>query len=43
LYDMIHPNANKTFTVRSVLWMPIKDKINTYLSSIYGKDFDEIL
>jgi alkyl hydroperoxide reductase subunit AhpC len=39
LYDMIHPNANETLTVRSVLSLgQIKDKIK-YLSCFYRKEF----
>jgi alkyl hydroperoxide reductase subunit AhpC len=40
LYDMIHPNANETLTVRSVLSLGlIKDKIESYLSCFYRKEF----
>jgi alkyl hydroperoxide reductase subunit AhpC len=40
LYDMIHPNANETLTVRSVLSLgQIKDKIKSYLSCFYRKEF----
>jgi alkyl hydroperoxide reductase subunit AhpC len=44
LYDMIHPNANETLTVRSVFIIgPDKDKIESYLSCFYRKEFfDEI-
>jgi hypothetical protein len=36
LYDMIHPNANETLTVRSVLSLGlIKDKIKSYLSCFW--------
>ena len=45
LYDMIHPNANDTLTVRSVFVVGPDDKIKltlTYPAST-GRDFDEIL
>jgi thioredoxin-dependent peroxiredoxin len=45
LYDMIHPNANDTVTVRSVFFIDPKKKIRatiTYPAST-GRNFDEIL
>ena len=45
LYDMIHPNANDTFTVRSVFIIDPNKKIRatiTYPAST-GRNFDEIL
>src|SRR5450432_2732452 len=45
LYDMIHPNANDTLTVRSVFVIDPKKKIRliiTYPASA-GRNFDEIL
>ena len=45
LYDMIHPNANDTLTVRSVLIIDPKKKVRlmlTYPAST-GRNFDEIL
>jgi len=45
LYDMIHPNANDTFTVRSVFIIGADKKIKliiTYPAST-GRDFSEIL
>ena len=45
LYDMIHPNANETFTVRSVFIVGPDKKIKltlTYPAST-GRNFDEIL
>jgi alkyl hydroperoxide reductase subunit AhpC len=45
LYDMIHPEANDTLTVRSVFIIDPKKKIRamiTYPAST-GRDFDEIL
>jgi alkyl hydroperoxide reductase subunit AhpC len=45
LYDMIHPNANDTFTVRSVFVIAPDKTIKlmiTYPAST-GRDFDEIL
>ncbi len=45
LYDMIHPNANDTFTVRSVFIIGPDKKIKltiTYPAST-GRNFDEIL
>ncbi len=45
LYDMIHPNANDTLTVRSVYVIGPDDKVKlqlTYPAST-GRNFDEIL
>ena len=45
LYDMIHPNANDTFTVRSVFVIDNNKKVRltiTYPAST-GRNFDEIL
>ncbi len=45
LYDMIHPNANDTFTVRSVFIIDPKKKLRltlTYPAST-GRNFDELL
>ncbi len=45
LYDMIHPNANDTLTVRSVFVIDDKKKVRltlTYPAST-GRNFDEIL
>ena len=45
LYDMIHPNANETFTVRSVFIIGLDKKIKlmlTYPAST-GRNFDELL
>jgi alkyl hydroperoxide reductase subunit AhpC len=45
LYDMIHPNASDTFTVRSVFVIVPKKKVRltfTYPAST-GRNFDEIL
>jgi len=45
LYDMIHPNANDTLTVRSVLIIDPKKRVRlmlTYPAST-GRNFDEIL
>src|SRR6201996_1985473 len=45
LYDMIHPNASDTFTVRSVYFIDPKKKVRamiTYPAST-GRNFDEIL
>ena len=45
LYDMIHPNASDTFTVRSVFVIGPDKKVKltiTYPAST-GRNFDEIL
>jgi alkyl hydroperoxide reductase subunit AhpC len=45
LYDMIHPNANDTLTVRSVFIIDTANKVRltvTYPAST-GRNFDEIL
>ena len=45
LYDMIHPNANETFTVRSVFIIGTDKKVKlilTYPAST-GRNFDELL
>jgi len=45
LYDMIHPNANDTLTVRSVFVMAPDNKVKltlTYPAST-GRNFDELL
>jgi len=45
LYDMIHPNANATFTVRSVFVIGPDNKLKltfTYPASV-GRNFDELL
>ncbi len=45
LYDMIHPNANETFTVRSVFVVGSDKKVKltlTYPAST-GRNFDELL
>jgi len=45
LYDMIHPNANETFTVRSVFIVGPDKKVKlilTYPAST-GRNFDELL
>ncbi len=45
LYDMIHPNANETFTVRSLFVIDPKKKVRltiTYPAST-GRNFDEVL
>ncbi|MDH3755906.1 MAG: peroxiredoxin [Acidimicrobiia bacterium] len=45
LYDMIHPNADDTMTVRSVFVIDANDKVRltlTYPAST-GRNFDEIL
>jgi alkyl hydroperoxide reductase subunit AhpC len=45
LYDMIHPNADETFTVRSVFVIDPKKKVRliiTYPAST-GRNFEEIL
>jgi alkyl hydroperoxide reductase subunit AhpC len=45
LYGMIHPNANDTFTVRSVFIIDAKKKIRTILTypASTGRNFNEIL
>lgn len=45
LYDMIHPNANDTLTVRSVFIIDPKKKIRTIITypASTGRNFDEIL
>jgi alkyl hydroperoxide reductase subunit AhpC len=45
LYDMIHPNANDTLTVRSVFIIDPNRKIRTTLTypASTGRNFDEIL
>ncbi len=45
LYDMIHPNANDTLTVRSVFIIDPKHKIRTTFTypASTGRNFDEIL
>lgn len=45
LYDMIHPNANDTLTVRSVFIIDPQKKIRTILTypASVGRNFDEIL
>lgn len=45
LYGMIHPNANDTFTVRSVFIIDPKKKVRTILTypASTGRNFDEIL
>lgn len=45
LYDMIHPNANDTLTVRSVFIIDPQKKIRTILiyPASVGRNFDEIL
>jgi alkyl hydroperoxide reductase subunit AhpC len=44
LYDMIHPNANETLTVRSVLSLgQIKIKLSLTYPASTGRNFDEIL
>ncbi|MGF6604558.1 alkyl hydroperoxide reductase subunit AhpC [Paraburkholderia sp. GAS448] len=45
LYDMIHPNASETFTVRSLFVIDPKKKVRltiTYPAST-GRNFDEVL
>jgi thioredoxin-dependent peroxiredoxin len=45
LYDMIHPSASNTFTVRSVFVIDVDNKVRltiTYPAST-GRNFDEIL
>ncbi len=45
LYDMIHPNANDTLTVRSVFIIDPKKKLRTSFTypASTGRNFDEIL
>jgi alkyl hydroperoxide reductase subunit AhpC len=45
LYDMIHPNANDTLTVRSVFIIDPQRKIRTIITypASTGRNFDEIL
>ena len=45
LYDMIHPNANDTLTVRSVYIIDPKKKVRTIITypASTGRNFDEIL
>jgi alkyl hydroperoxide reductase subunit AhpC len=45
LYDMIHPNANDTLTVRSVFIIDPKKKIRTLITypASTGRNFNEIL
>jgi thioredoxin-dependent peroxiredoxin len=45
LYDMIHPNANDTLTVRSVFIIDPKKKIRTIITypASTGRNFDEVL
>jgi alkyl hydroperoxide reductase subunit AhpC len=45
LYDMIHPNANETLTVRSVFILDPNKKIRTIITypASTGRNFDEIL
>ena len=45
LYDMIHPNANDTLTVRSVFIIDPKKKIRTTFTypASTGRNFDEII
>lgn len=45
LYDMIHPNANDTLTVRSVFIIDPKKKIRTMITypASTGRNFNEIL
>jgi len=45
LFDMIHPNANDTLTVRSVFIIDPKKKIRTIITypASTGRNFDEIL
>lgn len=45
LYDMIHPNANDTLTVRSVFIIDPKKKIRTTITypASTGRNFNEIL
>lgn len=45
LYDLIHPEANDTFTVRSVFFIDPNKKIRTILTYPHtvGRNFDELL
>jgi thioredoxin-dependent peroxiredoxin len=45
LYDMIHPNANDSLTVRSVFVIDPKKKVRTIITypASTGRNFDEIL
>ncbi len=45
LYDMIHPNANDTLTVRSVFIIDPNKKVRTMITypASTGRNFDEIL
>jgi alkyl hydroperoxide reductase subunit AhpC len=44
LYDMIHPNANETLTVRSVFFFwSQKIKLSLTYPASTGRNFDEIL
>ena len=45
LYDMIHPNANDTLTVRSVFIIDPQRKVRTIITypASTGRNFDEIL
>ncbi|MEI6115832.1 MAG: peroxiredoxin [Burkholderiales bacterium] len=45
LYDMIHPNANATLTVRSVFIIDPNKKVRTIITypASTGRNFDEIL
>jgi hypothetical protein len=44
VYMIIQVNAKETLTVRSVFYhWADKDKIESYLSCFYRKEFDEIL
>ena len=45
LYDMIHPNASDTFTVRSVFIIDPNKKVRTTITypASTGRNFDEIL
>jgi len=45
LYDMIHPNANETLTVRSLFVIDPKKKIRLFITypASTGRNFDEVL